>query len=94
MSIRNAIAEHPEVVRALEHLSDALLTATAATGEAALVAEVPLGVFAKPLVAGVLGELRAALSARIDHALNEYIQAQPTVRAGDGHAGLIEISET
>ena len=62
--------------------------------EAALVDVVPLGIFAKPLVAGVLGELRAALSARIDQALNEYIQAQPTVRAGDGHAGLIEISET
>lgn len=94
MSLRNSIAEHPDVVITLEHLSDALLTAAEAAGEAALVDVVPLGIFAKPLVAGVLGELRAALSARIDHALNEYIQAQPTVRAGDGHAGLIEISET
>ena len=94
MNLRNSIAEHPGFVIAIEHLSDAILKATAEAGETALIDIVPLGVFARPLVVGLVEEFRAALASRIDHELDEFIQAQPTVKAGDGHAGLIDISET
>lgn len=91
--LRAEVAKHPEVIEALEHLSDALLSASAAAGTLLLAEVAPLSVFAKPLISIFLNDVRRGLSEKIDHALNEFIQAQPNVKRGDGHAGLISISE-
>ena len=91
--LRAEVAQHPEVIEALEHLRDAVVAAPAAAGPTLLAEVAPLSIFAKPLIAIFLNDVRRGLSEKIDHALNEFIQAQPTVRAGDGRAGLISISE-
>ena len=91
--IRTAVAMHPELVLELEKLADVVLLAAVDIGTPLVVDAVPLGEFLKPVIAAALNEIRLVLAAKIDHALNEYIQAEPDVKQGDGHAGLISIEE-
>lgn len=90
--LRTAIAMHPELVLAAERFSDTALTVAISLGGAFVEDAVPLGVLFKPIVAALLNDFRAALAAKIDHALNEFIQAQPTTFAGSGVAGLVSIA--
>lgn len=93
MDVRTNIAMHPELVLATEHLADVALSVGVSIGATLVEDAIPLGEFLKPVVNALLNELRESLAAKIKSSLDQYIQAQPNVKQGDGHAGLISIDE-
>jgi hypothetical protein len=88
------IAMHPQYVDAAERFADDALSVAVSVGATLVEDAIPLGEFLKPIVTVGLNDLKADLAAKIKSAMQQYIQAQPNVKQGDGHAGLVSIKET
>jgi hypothetical protein len=95
-SIRQRIAEHPEVVEKFRAFADAAVAAGVNIGGDALLALLPAP--AAGLAGLVAGKLERALIAALQHiidaSLATLVQAHSTTTPGSGVAGLTEISET